>query len=353
MRRTVFSLTIQFLVLSLCTGCMKSPSELPEPSGFDGFVELGWQAIEHGRYLEAYNFFQQAIDVDVNRAEGFLGAGISSLFLEDYWELGDNFFQVAIHNDHGGSVAVKYLEEVQFQDTLWTVFQCVDPDLPQDSLNYWLSFTADSGEVWVNGKIYDHLTENGFSTDLLYRFSPEHDNAVACLDIYRAQSGAFNSCDSTASGYIYVTIPVRARYMGGMIWHYSWIVVGQNIIYDYAVFDLTGSIGQLTQDALAGRLMLQEVRGTEGDLLQATACAYGLLKAAANYEFGADDPVREGVFDIDAVDVAASGASCAFFNQKYIYSWFMCKQVGYGLDLDPQSDNFLLEILELIMQMKS
>ena len=353
MGRTVLSLTIPFLVLSLYTGCMKSPSELPEPSGYDGFVELGWQAIEQGRYLEALNFFQQAIDVDINRAEGFLGAGVSSLFLEDYWELGDNFFQVAIHNDHGGSVVVKYLEEVQFQDTLWTVFQCVDPDLPQDSLNYWLSLTADSGEVWVGQKIFDHLTVNGFSTDLLFRFSPEHDNAVACLDIYRAQSGAFNSCDSTASGFVYVTIPVRTIRLGPGYYYHSWIKADRSVIYNYAVFDSGGSIGQITQDALAGRLMLQEVRGTEGDLLQATACAYGLLQVAPNYQFGADDPVREGVFDIDAVDVAASGASCAFFNQKYIYSWFMCKQVGYGLDLDPQSDNFLLEILELIMQMKS
>ncbi len=353
MRRIVLFLAAPLLVFLMCVGCMKNPSELAEPSGYDGFVQLGWQAIEQGRYLEALNFFQQAIDVNVNGAEGFLGAGVSSVFLEDYWELGDNFFQVAIHNDHGGSVVVKHLEEVQFQDTLWTVFQCVDPDLPRDSLNLWLSFTADSGEVWVNGKIFDYLSVNGFSTDLLFRFSPEYDNAVACLDIYRAQSGAFNSCDSTASGFIYVTIPVRASYMGGMIWHYSWIVVGQNIIYDYAVFDSNGSTGQITQDALAGRLMLQEIRGTEGDVLQAVACAYGLLQVAPNYQFGADDPVREGVFDIDAVDVAASGASCAFFNQKYIYSWFMCKQVGYGLDLDPQSDNFLLEILELIMQMKS
>lgn len=353
MGRTVLFLAIPLFVLTLSIGCMKNPSELPEPSGYDGFVELGWQAIEQGRYLEAYNFFQQAIDVDVNGAEGFLGAGISSLFLEDYWEFGDNFFQVAIHNDHGGSVVVKHLEEVQFQDTLWTVFQCVDPDLPGDSLNYWLSFTADSGDIWVGQKIFDYLTLNGFSTDLLFRFAPEHDNTVACLDIYRAQSGAFNSCDSTASGFVYVTIPVRTIRVGPGYYHHSWIEADRNIIYNYAVFDLNGSTGQVTLDALAGRLMLQEVRGTEGDLLQATACAYGLLQVAPNYQFGTDDPVREGVFDIDAVDVAASGASCAFFNQKYIYSWFMCKQVGYGLDIDPQSDNFLLEILELIMQMKS
>ncbi len=31
----------------------------------------------------------------------------------------------------------------------------------------------------------------------------------------------------------------------------------------------------------------------------------------------------------------------------------MCKQVGYGLGLDPQSENFLLDLLELLVQMKS
>lgn len=332
---------------------MKNPSDLPEIEEYDGFIELGWQAIRQDEYLNAFEYFQQAIDVDVTRADGFLGAAISTLFLEDYWDQGDDYFQAAIQQDLGRSIVVQHLEEVQFQDTMWTVFQCVDPDLPQDSLNIWLSLTADSGYVWVGQQIYGYLTENEFSTDLLFRFSPVYDNPVACLDIYQAQSGYFYSCDSTSSGFTFVTIPVKTVRLGPGYYHHSWIEVGPSIIYDYAVLDLNGSIGQITLDALAGWLMLQEVRGTEGDLLQAIACAYGLLQVAPDYQFGTDNPDRESVFDTDIVDVAASGASCAFFSEKYIYSWFMCKQVGYGLGLDPQSENFLLDLLELLVQMKS
>lgn len=340
------------IILSAGLSCMKNPSDFPEVEGYDGFIELGWQAIQQDEYLDAFEYFQQAIDIDVTRADGFLGAAISTLFLEDYWDQGDDYFQAAIQQDLGRSIVVQHLEEVQIQDTLWTVFQCVDPDLPQDSLDIWLSLTADSGEVWVGQKIHDYLTSNGFSTDLIFRFSPEYDNPVACLEIYQAQSGTFYSSDSTASGYVFVTIPVYSVRLGPGYYRHSWIEVGPSIIYDYAAFDLDGYTGQITLDALAGWLMLQEVQSAEGDLLQAIACAYGLLQVAPNYQFGADDPDRESVFDTDIVDVAASGASCAFNKQKYIYSWFMCKQVGYGLDLDPLSENFLLYLLELLLQMK-
>ncbi|MCK5785184.1 MAG: hypothetical protein KAH54_01355 [Candidatus Sabulitectum sp.] len=350
MKNAIFFSSLFFLAL-FGAACMHNPSDLPEPEGYDGFLELGWQAIQQDQYLEAFEYFQQAIDVDVMRAEGFLGAGVASLFLEDYWDQGNDFLQIAIQRDLGISIVVQHLEEVQTQDTLWTLFECVDPDLPEDSLDLWLSLTADSGAVWVGLQIYNYLTVNELNTNLLFRFRPVHENAVSCLDLYHPGSGWFLYSDSMSDGYVYVTVPVHTLYGSGE-YYYTWVMVNQGLSYDYATFDAGTSAGQITLDALAIWSALQELRGEDGDILQAAACAQGLLQIAPDYSFGYGIPMRESVFDIDIVDVTASGASSAFFYTRYIYAWSMCKHAGYGLDLDPLADDFLFDLLELLMQMK-
>jgi len=350
MKNTLPCSSVFFLVL-FSVSCMHSPSDLPEPEGYDGFLELGWQAIQQDQYLDAFEYFQQAIDVDVMRAEGFLGAGVASLFLEDYWDQGNDFLQITIQRDLGRSIVVQYPGEVQTQDTLWTLFECVDPNLPDDSLDLWLSLTADSGAVWVGTQIYDYLTVNELSTNLLFRFRPVHDNAVSCLDLYHLESGWFLYSDSTSAGYVYLTVPMYTLSGSGEDYH-TWVMVNQSLSYDYATFDAGASAGQITLDALAIWSALQELRGDDGDILQAVACAQGLLQIASDYNFGYGSPMRENVFDIDIVDVTASGASSAFFDARYIYAWSMCKHAGYGLELDPLADSFLFDLLELLMQMK-
>ncbi|MCK5036712.1 MAG: hypothetical protein KAS73_12535 [Candidatus Sabulitectum sp.] len=345
----IFSFLIFLALFSVA--CMRNPSDLPEPEGYDGFLELGWQAVQHGEHLDAFDYFQQAIAVDLSRAEGFLGAGIVCLFLEDYRSQGDAFFQSAIQKDCGGSVVVQYQDEVQIQDTMWTIFQCIDPDLPKDSLDIWLPLTTDSGEVWVGDKIYNYLFTNQLSTDLQFKFTQSHSNAVACVDLFNVQSGAFYSGDSTVAGFVYLTVPLQKLDIEQGIDYYTWIMVNQNIIYDYASFNAPDQNSQITLDALAARVMLQEIRGDTGDLLQSVASTAGLLQIASDYKFGTGNPVRESVFDTDIVDVSASAASYSFLNKKYINSWFICKQVGHGLYLDPQSENFLLDLLELFAQM--
>ena len=350
MRKTIlFSSLILFTLFGFA--CMRNPSDLPEPEGYDGFLELGWQAVSQGEHLNALDYFQQAIAVDLSRAEGFLGAGVACLYLEDYWSQGDAFFQSAIQKDCGSSVVMQYQDEAQVQDTMWTVFQCIDSDLPQDSLDIWLPLTADSGEVWVGNQIYNYLVNNQLSTDLQFKFTPVHDNSVACVDLFNIQSGAFYSGDSTVAGSVYLTVPLLKLDIEQGIDYYTWIMVNQNIIYNYATLNTPNKQSQITLDALAARVMLQEVRGGTGDLLQSVASVAGLLQIAPDFKFGNDTPIRESVFDTDIVDVSASAASYAFLNEKYINSWFICKQVGYGLQLDPQSENFLLDLLELIAQM--
>jgi len=348
--RTVMCSILAILVAGI-SGCVEHPSGLPEPEGYDGFLELGWQAIQQGQYQDAFDWFGQAMEIDVARPDAYLGAGIACVYLENHWVIADDYFQAAIQQDLGHSAIVRYLNQVQVQDTLWTVFECVDPDLPQESLDVWLPLTADSGDIWVGQQIRDYLEQGGYDTDLKYRFLPGPGDPVSCLDLYNAQTGAFCTCDSIFEGHVYVDIPMELVQAGGVD-YYSWIMVGQNVGYDYATLDADSSAGQITRDALAGWTMLQQVRGDEGDLLQAAACAQGLLKIAPGYQFGEGDSLREGVFDLDAVQVAGGGASYAYIEGRFIYSWFMCRQAGCGLDLDPGSEGFLLDLLEVISEMQ-
>jgi len=348
--RSVLGVTLAILFTGM-SGCVEHPSGLPEPEGYDGFLALGWQAIQQGQYQEAFDWFEQAIEIDVARPDAYLGAGIACVYLENLYIVAGSYFQAAIQQDLGHSAIVRRLNQVQVQDTLWTVFECVDPDLPQESLDVWLPLTGDSGEVWVGQQIWDYLDRGGFDTSLEYRFLPGPGDPVSCLDLYNAQSGAFYDGDSVCAGYVYLEAPMTFVQVGG-IDYYTWIMVGQNIGYDYATLDADASAGQITKDALAGWSMLQQVRGDGGDLLQAAACSQSLLQIAPGYLFGEGDPLREGVFDLDAVQVVAGGASYIYTHGKFIYSWFMCRQAGYGLDLDPESETFLLDLLELFSQMQ-
>jgi len=351
MKKYLILFSLLCTVLFVHVSCMSNPSDLPDIEGYGGFIELGWQAIAQGEHLHAYEYFQQAIAVDLTKPEGFLGAGVACIFLENHIQLADAFFQSAIMKDYGSSVVTLYEDETQVQDTMWTVFECIDSDLPEDSLEFWLSLTSDSGEVWVGQQIYNYLFINDLSTDLEFRFSALQSNAFACTDLFNVQSGEFYGGDSTSSDFIYVTIPLHVLNIGTFQGYYTWIMVNQNITYDYATFNSSSSGGQITQDAIASRVMLQEVMGDSGSLLQAVACASGLVQIAPDYKFGEGNLLRESAFDINIIDVAASAASLSFLNEKYINAWYLCKQVGFGHDLNPFSENFLLDLLNLFNEM--
>jgi tetratricopeptide (TPR) repeat protein len=350
-RTTAGLLGLAFTCL-LPASCEDTPTGLPEVEGYDGLMALGWNAVHQGEYSDALGYFEQAIEVDVTRAEGHLGAGISCVYLEEYWEKANDYFAVAIQMDQGQSAVSQHLTEVQIQDTLWTVFECIDPDLPPDSLNTWLALTGDSGSVWVGQRIWDYLTVNSLDTALAFRFQPLKVGPAACLDLHNAQSGAFYDGDSTASGYIYFTAPMTPLEVGGED-YYSWVMVNQGVTYNYATFQTTPSATQITRDALAGWTLLQEVRYLDGDPLQAAACSHGLIWIDPDYVFGEGSAIRESVLDLDIVDVTASAASYAFLWQKFIFSWFLCTELGYGLGLDPEADSFLFDLLELLQSMQN
>jgi len=348
------SAMLRFLsvTLPLISACADLPSGLPSPVGYDGFLELGWQSIGDGRYAEAYEWFEQAIVIDVLRADAYLGAAVSCIYLPDRWGLADEFLQTAVQQDLGRSAVIRHPAGSLVQDTLWTVFECVDKDIPGDSLTAWLELTADSGAVWVGQHIYDYLIRGGFETALMYRFRPGEPDAIACTGLHNGQSGADYGVDSISAGWAYLDVPVYEIKIGE-VEYYTWIMVAQNIGYDWAVFQADEDTPQITLDALASWTVLEEAMGSAGDLLQAAACSQGLLDIEPGYRFGEGDPIRDGFFDLGIDDVVADGAALAFLNGQYVYCWFLCMQAGYGIDLDPESDDFLLDLLQLLAEMRN
>jgi hypothetical protein len=341
------------MLLLLALGCMKNPSDLPEPGGYEGLLELGWNSVKEGRYYDGMNYFREAIEVDVGRTEAYLGTGVTSIFIESYWEEGENYFQMAVQRSLGFSAIEQRLNQTIAQDTLWTVIECIDPDLPADSLNNWLASTADSGAVWVGEQINNYLTANDLSTDLSFRLIPDIRTIASCVDLYNMQNGASYNGDSISEGYVHFTVPRTSTQVGQGISYFQWVMADQGVLLDYTVAHGTEQAEQSALDALAGWAVLEEAKGEQGDLLQSTACSQYLIWAAPDYRFGSGDSLLESVFNSRLEDIVACSASLAYVEGKFIYSWFMCKQMGYGLYLDPLSETFLLDLLGVLMEMQN
>ena len=335
----------------LFSACMKHPTGLPEPLGYGGLLALGWNSVISAQFLEGLDYFLQAMEVDITRPEAFLGAGIASIHLNGYHGSASSYFQTAIQLDQGQSAVVRHVNQVLVQDTLWTSVQCIDPDLPSDSLSIWLSFTADSGLVWIGNQIMNYLEENDLSTDLTFRLMPGPGLLGGCVDLYNMQNGQVYGADSISGNYVYFTVPMTRTSQGPGNYYCQWVMADQGILYDYAELLMGESPSQITLDAMAGRVSLEQARGSEGDLLQAAACTQGLIWNAPDYRFGKGDTLLESVYDTHLRQVVSCCGSIAFSRGRYEYCWFLCRQAGYGLELDPDSDSFLLELLQVLQEM--
>ncbi|MBD3371022.1 hypothetical protein GF402_11770 [Candidatus Fermentibacteria bacterium] len=347
--RTIL-LTLLGASLLMVAGCVQEP-ELPEPEGPEGFVRLGWEAFQQQDFEGALEYFEQALDADLTYAEAYLGAGMSCLYLRDYWGKANEYFYMAIQEEAGEPVAILYEEESQTQDTMWTAFECVDPDMDQDSLEKWLGMTASQGKVWVSAQILFYLSGGGYDTDLQYRFRPVGENCVSSLEIMNLESGDQEYIDSVSGGYVYVNVPltVLEDYYPDED-YYSWIMVDQQVQYDYGTFSPASSTGQISLDALAGWALLQDLRGENGAPVTSALGVQSIAQMDTSYSFGAGQQY-EGYVDMDLTSVAGSVASFLFEQENYLYSWYMCKLAGHGLGLNPDSPAFLLELLSLIETM--
>jgi hypothetical protein len=339
--------------LLFVAGCGDYNPDLPDPITAQGYVNDGWVAYGNGNYSLALENFQAAIEADVTYPGGYLGAGWATINLSDYWSIADNYFYMALQLSAGNAPLVM-LTEQQVQDTMWTVFDCVDSDLPDSVLLPILALTADSGEIWVGDQIYPIVHADGVN-DIPYRFHALAANPVSALWLVNGFSQMNCPVDSIvedgSGGYwVYVTARYKRVAVGDDDFR-TWISVNNVITYDYETFT-PGGLTQDSWDALAGWALLQHVRGENGDPLLANAAIWALDRETDAYDFGAGAPApQDGAVDLSMVQLKGMAAATAFADEAYRFAWFDCTSEGYGLDIQPRYPDFEFNLMQVIESM--
>jgi hypothetical protein len=321
------------------------PTDIPDVEGYQGFLELGWESYEDHNYQMALDYFLDAIDIDPAMPQAYVGAGWASLYLPDYWRLADEYFFMAIQNKVG-YYPLNGWTESQVQDTMWTTFQCLHPDLPGSVLNPILAETADSGLVWVGEQIYAIVD----SVPMPYRFKPLNSGVIAMFEAVNTYSTLGADVDSIAGGWVYITVPLGVLEISSDD-YYVWINVDNQVNYNYRVFDQSGSPGgQLFYDAIVGSLMLQDIRGENGDALLGCANAWVLDKLNSDYIFGYGQ-MYQGDEIISNLQVKGTAAALAFANQYFKFAWYTCISIGQGTGLTPGDPDFITGLMAVINTM--
>lgn len=339
--------------LVLLAGCGDQlPSDIPDPITAEGYADSGWAAYADGDFDQAMEYFQAAIEADVSYPGGYLGAGWTAINRSDYWVVADNYFYMALQLDAGVAPMAR-LEGNAVQDTMWTVFVCVDPDLPPEVLDPILALTADSGAAWVGAQIHDIVAADG-NDAIPYR--KDFDGFVASM-LFVDNGTAFTRAYVDSITYdvvndissVFLTAPAESIVVPGPdIW--TWLSVDNSCTWDYATYT-PGAMSQISFDALVGWALLQDARGGNGDRVLGSGCIFALSEAEDDYSFGAGDPAREGLVAVNDVSAKGVAASLAFGGGAYPFAWFICKSEGYGLGLDPTRDSFIPELMQIIEDM--
>ena len=341
--------------LALLAGCNPENPVLPDPYGAEGYCIAGWDAYEVGDYELAMEHFQSAIEVDITYPGGYLGAGWAALNLSDYWIAADSYFYMALQQDLGYAPLVTRTE-ITTQDTMWTVFECLDPALPPAVLDPILEMTADSGLIWVGEEIYPLVYNAGAGDtepDIPYRFHVQNEIPVALLFGTNGFSQQVCQVDSIVSDgeggmWIYLNGNYRNVTIGDDNYR-TWISADNDITYEYINL-VPGAMSQFSYDALAGWALLQHVRGDNGDALVANAAVWALDHELDEYVFGAG-AYREGLVDLSMVQLKGMAASTAFNEESFAFAWFDCTSEGYGMELNRRSPDFLFLLVQVIESM--
>lgn len=339
--------------LVFLAGCGDYNPDLPDPTTAQGYVTDGWTAYAAGNYALALENFQAAIEADVTYPAGYLGAGWASINLSDYWNIADNYFYMALQLSAGYAPLVTFTEQ-QLQDTMWTVFETIDPDLPPAVLDPILEQTADSGLIWVGDEIYPIVNADGFP-NIAYRFHSLQPNPVSSLWVVNGFSQMSCPIDSIlpdgSGGYwVYVTARYK-RVKVGDDYYRTWISATNLMTYDYMTFE-PGGLNQDSYDALAGWAVLQHVRASNGDPLLANAAVWALDREVDAYDFGAGAPaVQDGAVDVSMVQLKGMAAATAFADEAYRFAWFDCTSEGYALDMNPRYPDFEFQLMQAIESM--
>ena len=328
--------------LMLLGGCADNPTDIPVPERYQGFIDLGWERYHAADFQMALDYFLDAIDIDPALPEAYLGAGWAALYLPDVWRIADDYFYMAIQKQTG-SFPLSEFTESQIQDTMWTKFDCLHPDLPNGVLNPILEQTADSGIVWVGEQIHDIVDDVSMS----YRFTPVNNGVMAIFEAVNSYTTLHCAVDSISGGWVYITVPLAVMNLGGDD-YYVWINADDQVNYDYRVFDTSGSPGgQLFYDALAGCCMLQDIRGEFGDPLLGCVSAWALDYLTSDYTFGSGLQY-EGYETVSNLQLKGTAASLAFAQQFFKFAWFTCISEGQGTSLNPADPNFVTGLMAVI-----
>jgi len=337
--------------LALFAGCNPENPDLPDPKLPAGYCQDGWDAYEAGDYELALENFQAAIDLDVTYPEGYLGAGWAMIHMADYWLIADNYFYMAIQQDAGFAPLVERSEAL-VQDTMWTVFECLDPQLPPEVLDPIISQLGTQGPVWVGDEIYAIVSPDG-EPDIPYRFHTDYEIPVALL--FATNNYSLRQCDvdslvpdGEGGTWVYLNGNYRLVTVGDDDIR-TWICADNEVAYDYMTFE-TGGLTQFSYDALAGWALLQHVRGDNGSALTANAAVWALDHELDSYVFGAG-AYREGLEDINLVQLKGMAAATAFAAEVFPFAWFDCTSEGYGLDLNRRAPDFLFLLVQVIESM--
>ena len=347
--------------LILVAGCYDGGPTMPEVLGYNGFIADGWMYFEAGDYAMALESFECAINMDVTRPEGYLGAGWSTILLPDYWNIADQYDYMAVQLD-GGSWPVEFFSETQTQDEDWTVFECTYPVLTANDMMVIQAF-GDSllvveGDTLVphiaggdttlavdNNVIGDWLFDQYSNIRFQYTFEIDDPNVNAIFSSFNAVSQQISAVDSIVNGTSTSTVYLSVPYfrIGGGIDTRTWIMNENEMTYDYATYQSAGGQTAFATDAVAAYGLLQNARGVNGDVFFGVAALLGLADEG-EYSFS-------HYAGITSLKLKGMAAAMAYSNQYFRPALGICRSAGYGLDIEMSDPDALVQIMHAIEEM--
>ena len=348
--------------LILVAGCYEGDPTMPEVLGYDGYVTAGWVAFEAGDYVSAMENFQFAIEIDTSRPDAYLGAGWSSILLPDYWVVGDQYDYMAVQLD-GGTWPVEFFTETRIQDKYWTVFECVYPLLTANDsmvIGAWGdSLLVVEGDTLVphiaggdttltvdNIIIGDWLYDQYSNIRFQYTFVIDNPNVTAMFTAANGFSLLDSAVDSivqgTSTSTVYLSVPY-VRVSAGEYDVRTWCMYENAMTFEYATYESPGGQTAIAADAVAAFGILQDARGVNGDLYFGVATLLGLADEG-EYTFS-------HYAGITSLKLKGMAAAMAYRNLKFRPALAICRQAGYGLDIEMSDPDFLIQLMQTIESM--
>lgn len=317
---TVLVLAGSFVLLA---GCYDGPSDIPPVIGAAGFVDSGWVYYQQGNFVQARDYFQDALEVDASYMEAHLGAGLSSLHLVEYWPWVNGYLFTAAQLADGTSPVI-VTGETQYQDEDATVFEIL---------------TDTTGGGWDEPILYRFQTLNSDLMTIHHTTVIEHVSAK-----YEIDSIIVESADET---WAYVLVPPFELESDTLAWIDPGFAVGYEYSYRSAV-----PVSQAAADAMIGLAMYENASQGNGSTINGGGLCWAVLYDHPAYSFGEGENWA-GMEVIDNVNAACIAAQLSFADEAFMVAWQVCKVAGYGTDLDPADDDFVYQLMLVIDSMQN